>query len=177
MKGGRKNLYTEQELARILSEYGKSVYRLAFIKTKNYSDADDIYQEVFLRLIKNDKEFKSDEYLKNWLLKTTINLCKDLWKSAWYRNNSLLSDFQEDSGYEYESVNEKDDESSEVTNAVMQLPQKYREVIHLYYYEGYTEKEIAQMLNTNEKTISSRMIRGRKKLKELFEKEGKKYEF
>lgn len=53
-------MYTEQELARILSEYGKSVYRLAFIKTKNYSDADDIYQEVFLRLIKNDKEFKSN---------------------------------------------------------------------------------------------------------------------
>ena len=67
--------------------------------------------------------------------------------------------------------------SLKVTNAVMQLPQKYREVIHLYYYEGYTEKEIAQMLNTNEKTISSRMIRGRKKLKELFEKEGKIYEF
>lgn len=140
-----------------VSKYSKTVARTAFSYLKNTSDAEDITQEVFLSLLQSNMEFKEDEHLKAWLIRVAINKCKNHLKSGWFRNKA---DFPEDLSYMPE-------EESYVLQAVLSLKEKYRMPIHLHYYEGYSIKEISQILDAPAATVGTRLARGRKELKKI----------
>ena len=144
-----------------LNKYSHMVFRLAFARTKNNHDANDIMQEVFLRYMKNNKEFNDEEHKKAWLIKTTINCSKTLLSSAWFKKTTSLED----------NIVEELKEKSEVYYAVLKLSKKYRTVIHLFYYEDMSIAEIANLLNIKESTIKSQLNRARNKLREILKEE------
>ena len=125
-----------------------------------------------MRLLRQQEKLQNEEHLKAWLIRTTICCCKDYWKSAW-RRKVMLSGL--DSSTE-ELPRKKEPEYGWVTQCVQSLPEKYRLVIHLYYYEEYSQKEIAQVLHIKESSVSSRLTRGRAKLKKMLKQEGIVYE-
>lgn len=137
--------------------YSKNCVKVAFSYLKNISEAEDIIQEVFLTLFETDKKFDNNEHLKAWLIRVTINKCKNHLKSSWFKNRN---DIPEDLSY-------MPPEESELLQAVLSLNNKYRIPIHLYYYEGYSIKEIAEILEEPVATIGTRLARGRNKLKIL----------
>ncbi len=154
--------YSYNEIA---DKYIDTVYRLALSRTKSREHAEDISQDVFVKLMQNKKKFESEEHLKAWLLRVTINLTKDLFSSHWYRTTDEL-----DENITYEAT-----ESNGVYDAVMALPQKYRTVIHLHYFEGYRVEEIALITNSTAGTVKSQLHRGREMLKNIMQ-EGEKVE-
>lgn len=139
----------------ILQNYSNMIYRLAISITKNKTNSEDIMQEVFVRLIKKRPAFENQEHEKAWLLRVTINCSKKLIYSAWNRHTVSLN---EDLKFENEEVND-------VYSVVMKLPERYRKVIHLFYYEDLPIKEISKILNSSEGTIKSRLSRAREILK------------
>lgn len=139
----------------ILKTYGMMVYKLALSQTRNRSDAQDVFQEVFLRLVKNKKPFDNEEHIKAWLLRVTINCSKKLFLSSWRKKTEEL----------IVDIPFEEEQSSELYYAVMDLPLKYRTVIHLFYYEQYSIAQIAQYLERNESTVKSQLRRGRELLK------------
>lgn len=159
--------YKREEMEKIITEYGDMVYRMAYIQVKNRDIADDIYQEVWMKLIRQKTYIEPGEHLKAWLLRMTINCCKDYWKSAWVQKivGSLETENEVGMAVPQETEDERD-----VTECVQRLPQKYRAVIHLYYYEDYSQKEIASMLGMKENTVASLLKRGRERLKKMLEK-------
>lgn len=148
--------YTYDEIA---DKYIDTIYRLALSRTKSHSYAEDITQDVFVKLMSANKKFDSEEHLKAWLLRVTINLTKDLFTSSWYKKTSELD----------EDVSYTPEEKSDLYYAVMNLPQKYRTVIHLHYYEGYSVDEIAGIINATPGTVKSQLHRGRQMIKDLME--------
>lgn len=150
-----KPVRTDDFIDKVLEEYSNMVYRLALSQTKNSADAQDVYQEVFLRLISTNKKFESDEHLKAWLIKVTINCSRKLFSTAWFRHTVPLD----------EDIPFVAKENSEIYYAVLNLPLKYRTVIHLYYYEGYSLDEIAKILSKKPATVRSQLARARNLLK------------
>ncbi len=148
-----------EEKRQLTEKYFDMIYRLAFSQMKNTEQADDVVQEVFLRFIKNNKPFDTEEHIKAWLLRVTLNCCKNVFSSSWYKKTVPLSEQEE--GIHFDSV-----EKSEVYYAVANLPPKYRAVIHLFYYEDMSIEEISRYLKTNPSTIKSQLSRGRKLLRE-----------
>lgn len=144
-----------------VEEYGNMVYRLAFFYTNSKYDADDIYQDVFLKYLQNKKQFKNEEHKKAWLIKVTINSCKKLWLSSWKRKTDLLS----------EEIKFETEEDIGLYNVIKKLPKKYRVVIHLFYYERYSIKEIGSILKQKESTIRTWLTRARKLLKNQIREE------
>lgn len=140
--------------------YGDMVYRLALVRTKSVADAEDVVQEVFLRCLKHNPVFQSAEHQKAWLIKVTVNCSKTLLGSA-FRRHSV----PEDALGELASEDETPD--STVYDAVLKLPEKYRTAIHLYYYEDYSVREIATVMQTTESTVKSWLHRARGMLKEM----------
>ncbi|MBR1740324.1 MAG: RNA polymerase sigma factor [Lachnospiraceae bacterium] len=168
-------MYEREELEEIIKEFGDMVYRFAYAQVKNSDMADDVYQNVWLRLIHAKHRIEPREHLKAWLLRTTGSCCKDVWKSSWYRKMVFhtSNELQED-----EQVAEAPEEEGFVTECVRRLPERYRGMIHLYYYEGYSQKEIAELLGMKENTVASRLARGRERLKKMIESdEVKRYEY
>lgn len=156
----------KQQIEALILKYEKTVYKLAYSYMKNKQDTDDVYQEVFLRFFRKKPEFESEEHEKAWFIRTTINCCKSYFLSGWVKRTMALEENtmgQEDS---YEMG-----ERSELFYAVMDLPVKYRTVIHLFYYEGYTVKEIAELLDEKVTTITTRLSRGREQLREVLDAE------
>lgn len=137
-------------------KYFNMVLRLALARTGNKHHADDVVQEVFYRFFKKDREFQSEEHLKGWLIKVTVNCSKNIFLDAFFKNTSELT----------EDIVFNDPEDSGVYFAVMSLPAKYRTVIHLFYYEDMPVKHIAKLLNTKETTVKSQLHRAREMLKE-----------
>lgn len=140
----------------IVNLYGDNIYRLAFSRTKSLTDGEDIVQEVFLKLMDSDKNFHSDEHLKAWLLRVTINKSKNLLNTAWFRKTTNLE----------ENLVFLIEEKSEVYKYVLELPTKYRVVIHLFYYEDLKTEDIAEILNIKHGTIRSQLTRARELLRE-----------
>jgi RNA polymerase sigma-70 factor (ECF subfamily) len=138
-------------------QYSQTVAKTAFSYLKNTADAEDITQEVFLSLMNTQLEFESDAHLKAWLIRVAINKCKNHLKSGWFRSNNPIP----------ESLTYLQKEQNELLVAVLSLDAKYRLPIHLFYYEGYSIKEIAEILGERETTIGTRLARGRKKLKNI----------
>lgn len=142
----------------IVEKYYDMVYRLALAQTKNRDYADDVTQDVFLRFIRTEKEFESDEHVKAWLLRVTVNCSKSLFMSAWFKKTEPLD--------ENEEIPFETEEKSDVYYAAQSLPAKYRAVIHLFYYEDMSIEQIAKTLNSKESTVKSQLHRAREMLKE-----------
>ena len=145
------------DIEHIVQKYCRNIAMLAFTYTKNTADAEDIAQEVFLQLIKSKRDFESEEHLRAWLFRVTINKSKNHLKSFWIRNRG---DFPKDASF----VSEKD---YDLIQAVLQLEPKYRLPVHLFYYEGYSIKEISHILKEKESTIGTRLKRARNQLKDM----------
>jgi RNA polymerase sigma-70 factor (ECF subfamily) len=146
----------ESIIENAVTEYTQMVLNIAFTYTKNTYDAEDIAQEVFLALYRNIWKISSKEYMKAWLIRVTINKSKNYMKTAWIRKRSDMPDIQD---------NTPQSETGDLLNAVLSLDEKYKIPIYLMYYEGYSIKEISQILKTNPATIGTRLKRGRDILK------------
>lgn len=157
-----QSLCTEDSIEKTLAKYANMVYRIAFSRTKNKYDADDILQEVFMKYIKYNLDYTSEEHKKAWLIKTTINTSKTLLTSAWFKKTTALPD------HLYTTMEEK----SEVYYAVLKLPARYRTVIHLFYYESLSIAQMSSLLQIKESTIKSQLHRARKLLQGLLKGEG-----
>ena len=158
----------DEEYTRIFNLFKNDVYRLAFSYTKDYLEADDIVQSVFIKLYKNFDKFEDDICIKKWLTRVTINECKTLFLSAWKRKMFPITEKEENI-----AIDKPKDIG--LIDSLFQLPKKYRIVLFLFYYEDYKIKEIAEILNIKESTIKTRLSRGRTLLKDVL-KGGKKNE-
>ena len=149
-------------------KYGNTVLRAAFAFCGSYAEAEDIVQDVFLSLHTDSRTFNDDEHLKAWLLRVTINKCKNLRRSFRFSRTCSIDDLEHS-----DVICEMDTSSRELRQQIAALPKKYAEVIFLHYYEGYSIKEIAAIMGKNENTVGSLLRRGRERLKaELQEEEG-----
>lgn len=154
---------TEEYIRRVVEDYSPMLLRLAMTRSLSTADAEDAVQEVFLRLLTQLPRFRDGEHERAWLIRTTIHRASDLRKAA---SNRTLPLEEADVVAMPEEA-----ESSPILSAVQALPEKYSTVIHLYYYEGYTIKEIAKLLGLPTPTVGTRLSRGREKLRKLLEEE------
>lgn len=154
-----KSLRTDDSAEEIIDRYSDLIYRIAYMNVRIKADADDVFQQVWYIYFQKDRVFDSEEYRRNWLINVTLKCCKKIYSSYRYKNTVLLEDFP----LLKEEMPEKD---YGVYSAVMSLPEKYRSVIYLYYYENFTAEEIGEMFKTNSSTIRSRLKRGREKLRQ-----------
>ncbi len=152
-----------ESLTKYIGLFHGTVYRLAYSYVKNNADAEDITQDAFLKLYKFHGEFQADENCKAWLIRVTINLSKNLLRSGWFTKRTELT----------EDIPCEDEEDRSLIEYVMKLPEKYRVTIHLYYYEGYSVKEIADITGASASSVTTRLMRGRERLKEMLLKEDK----
>ena len=152
-------MVSNENFPRLVQLYKDMIFRLAYSYTKNHFDADDVTQNVLLQLYKTDKAFKSEAHLKNWLMRVTVNHCKNLFRAPW-RKHENLDDYANTLAFEEEA-------SKDLFRIVMGLDQKYRVTLLLHYYEGYSIREIAHIMDVSENTVSTRLARGRKILKDL----------
>lgn len=148
-------LRTDNCIEEIMEKYGDMVYRLSIVYLKNSHDADDAYQEVFLRLFNSSPSFESEEHRKAWLITVTANYCKNILRSVWFRRTDALD----------ETFPSPDIPENDVTAEVMKLPLKYRRVLYLHYYEGYSTEEIGEIISQNPATVRTQLKRGRELLK------------
>ncbi len=150
-------MLTNEHFTYIAQRYMDTVFRVAFSYMKSRADADDITQNVLLKLYRYEGDFDSESHLKHWLIRVTINECKSACRSLWRRTENI-EDY-------VNSLTMPTPEHSELLEAVMKLPPKYRVAIYLYYYEGYATAEIAELLSVPEATVRTHLARGRAKLK------------
>ena len=151
------NLRDEAFMEHAISAYGDLVYRMAVLHTGSREDAKDVFQEVFFNLLQTDTPFTSEEHLKAWLLRAVLHRSRDLLGSAYRRHRA---DLREDLPF-------SEPEDAELWDAVQRLPQMYRDIIHLYYFEGYATGEIAALLGKKPATVRTQMRRARQALKKL----------
>ena len=142
-----------------IRHFSDTVYRVAINMLKNESDTHDVFQEVFLRFVKHKKKFESLEHAKAWFIRVTINCCNDFFRKQ--RNHQELD--------EVTNIPMADAKQYGITEYVQELDEKYRLVVHLFYYEQYKISEISEMLKENENTIKTRLARAKKILKEKWE--------
>lgn len=143
-----------------LYQHANMVYRLALLQMKNKSDAEDVFQEVFLRLVQHQDKISDEEHLKAWLIRVTLNCCKKQFDSAWRRKTVSMEE-QKEAGYEEEY------EENVIYKEVQNLPEKYRTVIHLFYFEEYSVKEIGEITGQKESAVKTQLSRARGILKEI----------
>ena len=164
-KGGNilGELNKDEYIHKLIDKYSDMLIRITFLHMKNRSDAEDIVQDVFMKLVENPRLFENSDHEKAWLIRVTINLCKDRLKMAWFRKRIKLE----------ENCYSTSTKKSNVLSAVMELPTKYRSIILLFYFESYSIKEIAKIIGVREGTVGSQLHRARKileiTLKEDFE--------
>ena len=142
-----------------VEQYQNTVYRIGLHWFGNQQDAEDIVQETFLRLYRQEKAFENSEHLRLWLMRVAVNLCKDTLKSPWRKRRVSLEAVGEQPVFDRP-------EQGNLYREVMALPEKYRTVLNLFYYEELSTKEIAQLLNLRQSAVTTRLSRGRQLLKE-----------
>lgn len=143
----------------LFQNFGDMIFRYCSLHTKNMQDAQDVYQEVFLRLYQKKPIFKDEEHAKAWLLRVSMNLCKS------YHRTSFLHPFVEFD--EKLHVPYKKEGEPTILYSLRKLPSKYRSVLYLYYFEGYSCKEIAELLHRPDATIRTWLSRGKLQLEEI----------
>ena len=143
---------TEQALCNAMEAHGAAVYRLALCRMQNPADAEDVYQDVFLRLLDQPDRDWDSEHMKAWLLRTTVNRCADLHRFRLRRPVLALEDIPE-------LARPGDDRAEELWDAVARLPEKLRTAVHLHYAEGYSTEEIAALLGAPAATVRTRLHR------------------
>lgn len=148
-----------------IKRYANLIFRLAYTNLKNHHDAEDVLQDVSVALVRGNPPFEDEKHLKNWIVTATLNRCRDIYRSAWRNRTEPLEDYLALQAPETQSVMEE----------LWQLPENYRNIIYLYYYEGFTIPEIAEILGKSPNTIGSGLQRARKKLKKILTEGGKAY--
>lgn len=149
---------SEQEVNIAIERYADLVLRLCMVYLKNRADAEDTFQNVFLKYALHTKTFESDEHEKAWLIRVTVNACKDCLKNFFRRNAVSLEELQD-------YAPELDPDRYRVLEAVWALPKAYRDVIYLHYYEGYTAPEIAGILNRKPNTVYTHLHKAKELLR------------
>ena len=153
------------QIEEIVEKYSNMIMQIAYQNVFNKSDAEDISQEVFIKLIKNIQDFDNEEHMKAWIIRVTINLSKDYNKNFWNKNTIGLDEDLKSFGEEYQDVFKE----------LSKLKPEYRNIIYLYYYQGYKINEISEILSMNQNTVSSYLTRARKDLKIILEEGGEVY--
>ena len=150
----------------LVEKYQNNLYAAAFSVCKNAQDAEDVVQDTFIQYLLQKKYFESEQHVRAWLIRVSINKAKNKNNTFFKRNSLPLEDY-------IETLTFESDESSELFETVMKLPEKYRIVIHLFYYEDYSVNEIANILNIKPGNVKVRLARGRmilsNTLKEVWE--------
>ena len=152
----------KENYEKAVSNYAEDIYRMAFSMVQAKEDAEDILQNVFMKLLMHQKEFNYSDHLRRWLIRVAINECNSLWTSSW-RKRVELKEFSERDMAGNESF--YNSEYEDLYTAMRTLPPKLRIVIHLFYYEEYSTREIASLLHILEATVRTRLSRARKLLK------------
>lgn len=150
-------MFTDAQFTGLVKKYIDTVFRLAFSYLKSREDAEDVVQNVFLKLYREPKPFDSEDHIRYWLVRVTVNECKSLLHSPWRRTES----FEDYAG----TLSFPSPEHSDLFFAVMGLPKKYRLPIYLHYYEGYSTQELADILKLPRGTVCVHLKRGRELLK------------
>lgn len=145
-----------EKIKKVIEKYSDMVYKVAITRTESIENAEDIFQEVFIKYSQKMPSFENEEHEKAWFIRVTINLTKNLHNQAWNRKTIPLED----------NLKFEKREEANVFLAVNQLPQNYKTVIYLFYYEGYKVKEISKIMKTREGTIKTWLSRARESLKE-----------
>lgn len=168
----KQRLNKGHEVERLMKDYGDAVLKTAYMYLKDMHRAEDVFQEVFIKIVKNYESFRGDSSEKTWIIRITINTCRDFLKSFWntkvIQEEELLNSL-EGSNTENEAIDNI--ENSKLFQQVLNLPSAYKEVIILYYYHSFSTAEIGKMLSIPEGTVRSRMSRGRELLKKSIIKE------
>lgn len=149
---------------KLIEEYKNHLYVAAFSVCKNAEDAEDVIQDTFVQYYTTKKEFDNEQHIRAWLIRVAINKAKNVNRTFWRMNKVSLEDYMETLTFETP-------ESKDLFETVMKLPEKYRIVIHLFYYEDYTINEIAKILNLSLSNVKVRLSRGRAMLKEVLKEE------
>ena len=148
-----------QEYEQITTLYLDSVYRVALSGCGNKSDAEDVVQNTFIKLWERKEAFEDEEHARKWLIRVAVNECHSLWRNPWKKKMVYLEEMAKEPIFSHK-------EQSDLYDAVMKLPVKYRQVVHLYYFEEYNVKEIAELMKLSETAVQTRLLRARQKLKE-----------
>ena len=148
----------------LMEKYKDHLFAVAFNICKNAADADDVVQDTFLQYHITDKQFENEQHIRAWLIRVAINKAKNINMSFWRLSKIPLEDYMETLTFETP-------EAENLFEEVMKLPEKYRIVIHLFYYEDYSIREIAQIINATESNVKVRLTRGRRLLKQVWKEE------
>lgn len=152
-------MQNEQYIEKMIEKHSNTVYRIALTRCGTIENAEDVFQDVFIKFSEKLPKFENEEHEKAWFIRVTINLTKNIKQSAWNKKVTILD----------ENLIFENPEESEVFSVVYQLPQNYKTVIYLSYYEGYKVKEIAKLMKTKEGTVKTWLYRARQMLKEKLE--------
>lgn len=167
VKGANEMTDSEKQyFSDMYERHSKSVYGVCLMYLKNKDDAEEAVSDSYIRLMENMPSFESDAHAKAYLMRTAVNICKNQLKSGWRRNTVHDEDVML-------YMTTSDEES--IMEEVLALPPKYRAIIYMHYYVGYTSQEIAEIMNLSQSAVLSRLMRGRKKLKDILEEGGLYY--
>jgi RNA polymerase sigma-70 factor (ECF subfamily) len=156
---------TREQLIETVENYRATVFRIAYGYTGNFEDSEDISQDVFLKLYESGKTFKDEEHKKAWLIRVAVNASKSLLRTAWKkRSRRGETPIPEDKPY-YDDVADR-----ELFDCVARLPEKYRTVVYLHYYEDYPTAEVARLMGISQSAVTTRLSRAREELKRTFAK-------
>ncbi|MBE5812714.1 MAG: RNA polymerase sigma factor [Clostridiales bacterium] len=155
--------FNEEEINNIVDKYSTMVYKLAFARTRNKDNAEDIFQEVFLRYIRKKPKFENETHEKAWFIRVTINCSKSLFSFIKRETYEELD----------ENISNKEEPEEIMEEFLERLSPDYRTVIHLFYYEGYSTLEISKILNKKESTVRMQLTRARRNLKDIMEEASK----
>ena len=151
--------FDQSDAERLVHTYSDLILRLSYTYLKSTHDAEDICQTVFLKLLTGGPAFDSPAHEKAWIIRATANACKDVLRSAFRQRTVALEAAA--------SAAAPEAPDSEVLEAVMELPENYREAVYLHYFEGYSIREIAALLGRSEAAVSAHLSRGRHKLRDV----------
>lgn len=153
-----------EEIQELMRQYQNNLYAVAFSVCKSAQDAEDVVQETFIQYYTSKNQFESEQHIRAWLIRVAVNKAKNVNHTFWRKNKVPLEDYMETLTFETP-------ESRNLFETVMKLPEKYRTVIHLFYYEDYAVKEIAGILKISESNVKARLSRGRKLLRQTLQEE------
>lgn len=153
-----------QSLHELAALYQDNLFAVAFNICQNAQDAEDVIQDTFVQYYTTKKEYENEQHIRAWLIRVAVNKAKNVTRAFWRRNRVSIEDYMETLVFETP-------ESENLFETVMKLPEKYRIVIHLYYYEDYSINEIADILKLSESNVKTRLSRGRAMLKNVLKEE------
>lgn len=154
----------KQSTQELVTLYQSSLFAAAFNVCKNAQDAEDVVQDTFIQYYISNKEFDNEQHIRAWLIRVAINMAKNVNRTFWRQNKLSLEDYME-------SLTFETPEDEHLFETVMSLPEKYRIVIHLFYYEDYAVSEIADILKLSQSNVKVRLSRGREMLRKVLKEE------